>query len=178
MRDKLEELKKDPAHVKALSDPDMEWYCMIWSGEHMAWWGPKARGYTTDEYDAGVYKFIDAWNISNHAGPEKQIEFELFSSWDDMNDVEEIENIETTNLGNTLKSRLLIAKCKVCGAIVAGSHSKDISHHKELAGEWLWDNLVVEWSDSDSCNVGGCKCLIEKREQNKIKMKELGFNYE
>lgn len=175
MRYKLEELKKNPELIKKLSDPDENKLCLIWSGEWESWWTPNASGYTKEQCEAGIYRFRDAWNISHHAGPEKQIEYHLLSQLDyeeDTDIIQEIENINKTNLGNTLKSRLLIGKCKTCGAIVAGSHSKDINHHKELAEEWLWENLIVEWG-GDTCTVGGCKC--QKRENVEARLKELGL---
>lgn len=50
--------------------------CLIWSGEHNAYWRPDGAGYTTRIRDAGRYSLEDAKKRTNHCGPEKRIEIE------------------------------------------------------------------------------------------------------
>ena len=45
----------------------------IWSGEHLAWWGPDSRGYTCDIRDAGIYTMDEAWATSSHCCKKKKI---------------------------------------------------------------------------------------------------------
>lgn len=40
---------------------------MIWSWEHMAWWGPDSWGYTTEKAKAGLYTRSDAQRIVDRA---------------------------------------------------------------------------------------------------------------
>lgn len=47
----------------------------IWSAEHGTWWRSNASGYTVDIKEAGLYVFSDAWQRSNHAGPEKKLAY-------------------------------------------------------------------------------------------------------
>ena len=47
----------------------------IYSGEHHAYWRPKAQGYTSNLNEAGVWLFPEAFAITKHCGPEKRIEF-------------------------------------------------------------------------------------------------------
>lgn len=56
------------------SDPP----CRIWSNEHLAWWRANAAGYTTQEIDAGVYTFQDAWKRTSHCDVTKGIVFEVW----------------------------------------------------------------------------------------------------
>lgn len=68
----LEELKEDPSLRKRLEGKRV----LIWSGEHRAYWaGP--GGYTMRFHEAGRFDFADAWARSSHAGPEKEIEYEV-----------------------------------------------------------------------------------------------------
>lgn len=68
----LEKLKEDPSLRKRLEGKRV----LIWSGEHRAYWaGP--GGYTLRFHEAARFDFDDAWGRSNHAGPEKEIEYEI-----------------------------------------------------------------------------------------------------
>jgi hypothetical protein len=49
----------------------------IWSDEHRAWWRRDCCGYTVHAEAAGIYAFEDAWQATNHCGPEKRIVFEV-----------------------------------------------------------------------------------------------------
>lgn len=48
----------------------------IWSGEHMAWWGPDSKGYAGDIRHAGVYIMDDAWATSSHCCKKKKIVYQ------------------------------------------------------------------------------------------------------
>lgn len=50
--------------------------CLIWSGEHNAYWRPGAAGYTVRASGAGIYTRTNAEALTSHCGPEKKIEFE------------------------------------------------------------------------------------------------------
>lgn len=52
--------------------------CLIWSGEHQAYWRPTGQGYTEDIAKAGVYTYGSAWDSTQHCGPEKKISFEIY----------------------------------------------------------------------------------------------------
>lgn len=71
-RYKLEDLKANP-ELKAplLKEPRVR----IWSCQWGQWWRPGGSGYTPDTAEAGVFTFEEAWGRSNHAGPEKRIEY-------------------------------------------------------------------------------------------------------
>lgn len=45
----------------------------IWSREHLAWWRPEAKGYTTDAMEAWAIDFPTAYDYTKHCGPEKKI---------------------------------------------------------------------------------------------------------
>ena len=47
--------------------------CVIWSGEHRAYWRANASGYTTLLDGAGVYPRAEAERLTRHCGPEKRI---------------------------------------------------------------------------------------------------------
>lgn len=51
----------------------------VYSGEHRAYWrlgsGGGGNGYTTNEADAGIWSFADAYRLTSHCGPEKRIEY-------------------------------------------------------------------------------------------------------
>lgn len=47
----------------------------IYSYEHSAYWGPNRSGYYNDGLKAGVYTFDDAYEATNHCGPEKGITY-------------------------------------------------------------------------------------------------------
>lgn len=74
----LSDLKKEDG--LALSDQLFQSnpQCRIWSNEHLAWWRAGAAGYTTDELNAGVFPFQDAWKRSSHCDVTKGIVFEVF----------------------------------------------------------------------------------------------------
>lgn len=48
---------------------------VIWSGEHQAYWRPRAAGYTTGLAAAGVFTLAEARRRAEHAGPEKRLEY-------------------------------------------------------------------------------------------------------
>lgn len=48
--------------------------CVIWSGEHRAYWRANASGYTTILEAAGIYNRDDALAVTGGCGPEKKIE--------------------------------------------------------------------------------------------------------
>lgn len=56
-----------------------EWWLkqkvFVWSQEHNAFWRPDASGYTMAEAEAGVYDFADAYERTEHCGPEKKISY-------------------------------------------------------------------------------------------------------
>ena len=52
----------------------------IWSGEHRAYWRSMGNGYSWDTEEAGVFDFEDAYNRTNHCGPEKKIIFHIVES--------------------------------------------------------------------------------------------------
>lgn len=47
----------------------------IWSGQWDAYWRPKGAGYTTETAEAGRWDIEEAIKLSQHCGPEKQIQF-------------------------------------------------------------------------------------------------------
>ena len=47
----------------------------IYSREHGAYWRPKGHGYTLKKSEAGRWSLITAWEMTNHCGPEKGIEY-------------------------------------------------------------------------------------------------------
>lgn len=49
-------------------------FCVIWSGEHRAYWRANASGYCADIRDAGAYRRAEAERLTRHCGPEKRIE--------------------------------------------------------------------------------------------------------
>jgi len=49
----------------------------IWTDEWMAWWRPNCAGYTDEKSLAGIYSGKQAIDVSHHAGPEKQIFYEV-----------------------------------------------------------------------------------------------------
>ncbi|SFP62437.1 hypothetical protein [Sphingomonas rubra] len=49
--------------------------CLIWSGEHAAWWRHNCEGYTVDRRMAGRYTIATAYAATCHCGPEKGIAF-------------------------------------------------------------------------------------------------------
>jgi len=49
----------------------------IYSNEHDAYWRTDGHGYTSDGLEAGLFRFEEAWDRTNHVGPEKRIEFRL-----------------------------------------------------------------------------------------------------
>ena len=67
----LRKLKRWPTLARHLAGKMVR----IWSGEWDSWWRPDGCGYTTNETEAGIYKFEDAVTRSYHAGPEKRIEY-------------------------------------------------------------------------------------------------------
>jgi hypothetical protein len=48
----------------------------IWSGEWMAYWRPNAAGYVEKPKYAGEWTLREAYEMTSHCGPEKQIIFE------------------------------------------------------------------------------------------------------
>ena len=48
--------------------------CVIWSGEHRAYWRANGSGYTTILEAAGIYSRSDALARIGGCGPEKKIE--------------------------------------------------------------------------------------------------------
>jgi len=69
-RVKLEEVT--PSIVAAYADTS----CLIWSGEHSAWWRAGCAGYTTSHAAAGRYTLSAAYAATNHCDPSKGIAFE------------------------------------------------------------------------------------------------------
>lgn len=49
----------------------------IWTDEWNSWYRKEYCGYTIDIREAGIYKLEDAYNHIGHAGPEKQLIFEI-----------------------------------------------------------------------------------------------------
>jgi len=72
MKITLERVKRSPRMVDYLSRKLVR----IWSGEHMAYWGPRNSGYF-DLAGAGFYDGDDAYLTTKHCGPEKKIEFDI-----------------------------------------------------------------------------------------------------
>lgn len=70
----LEHLKRFPSSIRT-----KEWQALsqvrIYSMEHHAYWGPNRSGYYTDGLAAGIYTFNEAYEATNHCGPEKGITF-------------------------------------------------------------------------------------------------------
>lgn len=56
--------------------------CLIWSGEHNAWWRHNCEGYTVDRRAAGRYTIATAYGATSHCGPEKGIAFVQLSAED------------------------------------------------------------------------------------------------
>lgn len=54
-----------------------KWDCMvyIWSGEHQAYWRPESRGYTMYADQAGSWHIKEAFKMTKHCCPAKQIKF-------------------------------------------------------------------------------------------------------
>lgn len=50
--------------------------CLIWSGEHRAYWVAGGNGYTTGAAYAGRWTIADAYRQTKHCDPTKQIAFE------------------------------------------------------------------------------------------------------
>ena len=48
---------------------------LIRSREHDCFWRANCCGYTGNAWDAGVYDFVDAFDATQHCGPEKGIEY-------------------------------------------------------------------------------------------------------
>lgn len=69
-RIKLEDLT--PASAATLAGE----LCLIWSGEHSAWWRPGGAGYTVHSEAAGIYTVADAYARTRHCDPSKMIRFE------------------------------------------------------------------------------------------------------
>lgn len=73
MKIKFEQIEEDYFILDAVKDE----YVRIWSGEHKAYWRPKANGYTPDGLEAGVWLFKDAWDKTKHCDASKKIEFRI-----------------------------------------------------------------------------------------------------
>ncbi len=72
-REHLERLKRWPSLKRHWAGKQVRIYSNQWE----SYWRPEAAGYTTEEAQAGVYLFEDAWARSSHAGPEKMITYRL-----------------------------------------------------------------------------------------------------
>jgi len=70
-RIRLEKLKRYPALKRHVLGKNVR----IWSAQWEMWWRENAQGYTPDKSEAWVTTFEHAWDVSAHAGPEKQIEY-------------------------------------------------------------------------------------------------------
>lgn len=51
--------------------------CRIWSSEYRAWWRDRGMGYTENIEDAGIWRFVDAFDISSHCDQSKGIIYEI-----------------------------------------------------------------------------------------------------
>lgn len=49
----------------------------IWSNQWCAYWRAGGAGYTTDEAQAGVFSFEDAYQRTKHCGPDKMITYHV-----------------------------------------------------------------------------------------------------
>lgn len=49
----------------------------IYSEQWRMWWRENGNGYTDNESEAWVTTFEHAWDVSHHAGPEKQIKYQV-----------------------------------------------------------------------------------------------------
>lgn len=87
----LHHLSQDPQERMALRASLEGAQVRIWSGEHRAWWRANRSGYCSDVAGAGVYPFEDAWQASQHCGPEKQI---AYAAYDPPRDVSSISDDE------------------------------------------------------------------------------------
>ena len=85
--------------IKPAGAPDEP--CVIWSGEHFAYWRPDASGYSAEIRGAGIYPRADAARRTGHCGPEKRIEIRPLS--------QEIAKARTTD-GTIEAAQLAAAK--------------------------------------------------------------------
>lgn len=69
----LDRMKRWPSILKKWIDAGRQ--VRIWSREHLMYWCKEGDGYTTDECFAGVVEMREAYRMTRHCGPEKQIYF-------------------------------------------------------------------------------------------------------
>lgn len=69
----LEQVKKNHAIQATLLGKSVR----VYSNEHFMYWRPAAAGYTPDGLEAGVWQFEDAFRMTKHCSPQKQIEFRI-----------------------------------------------------------------------------------------------------
>ena len=65
----LERIKRWPSLIKRFP------YVRIYSAEHNAFWRGTGQGYTDDEDASDVLRIEKAFEMTNHCGPEKRIQF-------------------------------------------------------------------------------------------------------
>lgn len=79
----LEELKdKDNAPIFNALLVQQATQCRIWSNEHRSYWRAGGFGYCSSALHAGVFALEDAYKMTSHCDPDKEICYEILPTPD------------------------------------------------------------------------------------------------
>ncbi|KQO50615.1 hypothetical protein [Sphingomonas sp. Leaf257] len=116
--------------------------CLIWSGEHRAYWVAGGNGYTTGAAYAGRWTIADAYQQTKHCDPTKQISFERVDATRAAPPAMDREAVEVTadRLGKIMQE----AWGEICDD--AGAHPSDVAHGRGTVLHYRpshWTSLIA-----------------------------------